>query len=235
MKKYIALLIIGVVLWSCGGDGGGDDPTPPPAENEAPSTPVQVYPANNDLCINNSVEFKWNAATDPDNNTPLKYQLQVATNTQFTSPIVNDSNITGTSKVVTIEKGTLFYWRVKAIDSKGLSGDYSGNNQFYTEGEGVINYLPFPPTLVAPALNATVQTSTTTLEWTASDVDSGDTLTYDVYFGEDNPPTAKVATEQAQTTYNATLSSSKTYYWKVVVKDGNGGQAIGQVWNFKTD
>jgi hypothetical protein len=28
------------------------------------------------------------------------------------------------------------------------------------------------------------------------------------------------------------LNTATTYYWKIVVKDNNGGQAIGQVWSF---
>lgn len=31
------------------------------------------------------------------------------------------------------------------------------------------------------------------------------------------------------------LVSSTNYYWNVLVKDGKGGETIGQVWNFKTD
>ena len=237
MKKYLALLIIGGIAWSCGGDGSDDDGggTTPPDENVAPTVPVQVYPANNDLCIDNSVEFKWNAATDSDNNTPIKYQLEVATNTQFTNPVVSESNITTTTKTVSLEKGIVFYWRVKATDSEGLSSAYSGNNQFYTEGEGVSNYLPFAPELIAPALDATVQETSTTLEWTASDVDTDDTLTYDVYFGTQEDPTTLVLENSSETTYQATLTSSTSYYWKVVVKDDKGGQTTGQVWNFKTD
>jgi hypothetical protein len=232
MKKYLALLIVGVVLASCGGDGGGDDPpTPPPAENEAPSVPAQVYPANNDLCINNSVAFKWNAATDPENN-PITYQVEVV---QTKSGTTITRTTSATSITIDLEKGVEFYWKIKATDSKGLSSANSGNNQFYTEGVGVSNHLPFSPTLVAPLLNATVQTSTASLQWTASDVDSGDTLSYDVYFGQANPPTAIVVTGQAATSYTATLASSKTYYWKIVVKDGKGGQTVGQIWNFKTD
>ena len=70
-----------------------------------------------------------------------------------------------------------------------------------------------------PALNS--QTATTvTLQWTASDADTSDILTYDVYFGTENQPT---------------IVTSATYYWKIVVKDNKGGQTIGQVWIFTTD
>lgn len=60
-------------------------------------------------------------------------------------------------------------------------------------------------------------------------------LTYDVYFGTVNPPTAVVSANQSASSLNRTVSASTKYYWKVTVKDGKGGQTIGQVWSFTTD
>jgi hypothetical protein len=62
-----------------------------------------------------------------------------------------------------------------------------------------------------------------------------DPLTYDVYFGTDNPPTVVLSPDQSETTISKDLDPSTNYYWKIVVKDNNGGQTIGQTWNFKTD
>jgi hypothetical protein len=125
---------------------------------------------------------------------------------------------------------------VKATDSKNLSSSYSSVNQFYTEGEGISNHLPFSPILTAPTLNSVVTGTTVTLEWTASDVDTTDTLTYDVYFGTDSASLTLIASDQtAASLTSPTLSASTAYYWNVVVKDGQGGQTIGQVWNFTTD
>jgi hypothetical protein len=228
MKKFIYIAIMGIVIWSC---GGSDDP-PPPA-NEAPTTPVQVYPANNDFCINNSVNFQWNASTDDDSST-ITYLVEVSKSSTF-STIAQSKNVTSTSTTIPLDKGTIYYWRVKATDSEGLSSNPSSGNEFYTEGLGDSNYLPFSPVLVAPDLGSTVQTSTTTLQWTASDVDN-DTLTYDVYFGTNENPTTVVSANQTANSYTTpTLTSSTKYYWKIVVKDGKGGQTIGQVWNFVTD
>jgi len=78
MKKHLILYIISIGLFiSCGGSSGGtDSPTPDPTPNTNPTTPVAVYPANNDLCINNSIAFNWNAATDADNDI-VKYLIQI--------------------------------------------------------------------------------------------------------------------------------------------------------------
>ena len=80
-----------------------------------------------------------------------------------------------------------------------------------------------------------MQTPTATLEWNASDVDTSDALTFDVYFGTANPPTEKIGNNQTEKTLDVDLVSSTDYFWKVVVKDNYGGEAVGQIWNFKTD
>ena len=234
MKKLIYILVLSTLLWSCGGSGGGDTPTPPPTPvNNAPTVPTLVYPANNLLCIDNVLDFDWNASTDPDGDS-VTYQVQVAKDAGF-SQLVHTVTESSTLRSLSLEKGIAYYWRVRATDSKSLSSSYSSTNQFYTEGEGVSNHLPFSPLLVAPTLNLVVTTNTVTLQWTADDVDTTDTLTFDVYFETGDTPTAQVATNQTDTTLSVDLVSGQTYSWKVVVKDGQGGQTIGQVWNFITD
>ena len=231
MKKFIYIAAISFSLGACG--GGGDDPTPPPVVNSAPTVPTLTYPTNNLLCIDNVLNFQWNASTDSQGD-PINYHIEVSKNTQF-SPLTHNVTSTTTSKSITLEKGIAYYWRVKATDNKNASSNYSTTFSFYTEGVGITNHLPFSPVLVSPALNS-VQTGTSvTLQWTASDVDANNTLTYDVYFGTANPPTIVTSANQSASTLTKTVAASTTYYWKVVVKDGKGGQTIGQVWSFTTD
>lgn len=230
MKKYIFTLVLSTLLWSCGGSGG-DSPEPEPVNN-APNTPTLKYPTNNLLCIDNTIVFEWNTATDPDGDT-VSYQVQIAKDNQFTEIVESISN-TSTTKTISLDKGVAYYWRVSAKDTKNLSSDYSSVNSFYTEGTGVSNYLPFSPEIVSPTLNATVTETSATLEWNASDVDN-DPLSFDVYFGTTETPTTIVSSNQTSKTFNVDVTSETTYYWKVVVKDDKGGETIGQIWNFKTD
>ena len=230
MKKYIFTLVLSTLLWSCGGSGG-DSPEPEPVNN-APNTPTLKYPTNNLLCIDNTIVFEWNTATDPDGDT-VSYQVQIAKDNQFTEIVESISN-TSTTKTISLDKGVAYYWRVSAKDTKNLSSEYSSVNSFYTEGTGVSNYLPFSPEIVSPTLNATVTETSATLEWNASDVDN-DPLSFDVYFGTTETPTTIVSSNQTSKTFNVDVASETTYYWKVVVKDDKGGETIGQIWNFKTD
>lgn len=231
--KIWTLITVSLFLFSCSGGSSDDDEPNPQPVNNAPDKPAISVPVNNLLCINNVVQFQWEAATDPDGD-PVSYQLQLATNNQFTENVQNSSNIEGTSYQISLNKGVAYYWRVKTVDSKGLSSEYSNIFQFYTEGDGESNHLPFAPNIVSPNLNQIIEANPTQLEWTASDVDS-DQLTYDVYFGTVNPPSTKVAENQSAKTFAVTLNSSTTYYWKIVVNDGKGGISIGQIWNFKTN
>lgn len=231
MRHLLYTAALSISLWSCG--GGGDDPTPPPVVNTAPTVPTLTYPTNNLLCIDNVLNFQWNASTDSQGDA-ITYQIQVAKDNLF-AQIAHTLTSTTTSKSITLEKGVAYYWRVKATDSKSASSNYSTTFSFYTEGVGITNHLPFSPILVSPVLNS-VQTGTSvTLQWTASDVDTSNTLTYDVYFGTANPPTIITSANQSASTLTKTVTASTTYYWKVVVKDGKGGQTVGQVWSFTMD
>ncbi len=230
MRNLLYITILSFGLTSCG--GGGDDPAPTPV-NTAPTVPTLTAPVNNSLCIDNVVNFTWNASTDAEGGV-ITYEIQVAKNTLF-SPVSHTQTSTTTSKSITLEKGIAYYWRVKATDSKNASSNYSATFSLYTEGVGVTNYLPFSPVLVSPALNSVLTTATVNLQWTAIDVDASDALTYDVYFGTENPPTIITSANQNAATLTKTVIPSTKYYWKVVVKDDKGGQTIGQVWRFTTD
>ncbi|MFL9830622.1 SusE domain-containing protein [Flavobacterium sp. ST-87] len=227
MRKYLFPICCALLLMSC---GGGDDNSDPVTENKAPSIPGLVTPANNLLCIDNAVVFEWNAASDPDFDA-ITYQIEVAKDNQF-KQIDYTNSASGTTKSISLEKGMRYYWRVKAVDSQNLSGKYSEVFQFYTEGVGLTNHLPFVPSLVKPELSSVLTTNSVILEWDASDVDANDVLTYDVYFGTTNPPTAKISSNQSLKTYTQSLNSSGTYYWSVDVKDQKGGISKGQVWRF---
>ncbi|RED25100.1 SusE-like outer membrane protein [Flavobacterium cutihirudinis] len=230
MKNFIYLSIAGLIFASC--SSGGDDPEPAPA-NTAPSVPELVSPADNKLCLDNAVVFQWFGSTDPEKD-QVSYEIQVAKDNAF-AQIVQTLTNSSLSTNVTLEKNTAYYWRVKASDSKGLASAYSATFKFYTSGEAVVNHLPFAPELVSPAINTSLSATTTTLKWNASDVDTADTLTYDVYFGTANPPTQKISENKSEKNVDVTTEAGKQYFWKVVVKDNKGGETVGQVWKFKTN
>lgn len=74
-------------------------------------------------------------------------------------------------------------------------------------------------TLSSPADNATLNTTSVTLQWTASDVDN-DPLTYYVYHSNSTTPTLYNTTINTQQTIN-NLNNGEIYYWRVIVSDNS--------------
>ena len=230
--SYIALLIIFTFFCYC--CGGGDDINPEDQikENTAPTIPSQVFPLNNTICADNNLVFQWNPSTDAESNR-VTYLLEVSENNSFT-PIVYTETSSSESKLISLNKGKVYYWRIKAIDSQSAESEYSSVSQFFTEGEGDSNHLPFTPILLTPALDSEIDGTNTTLSWLASDVD-GDSMIFDVYLDTSSELTTIVSENQSETNYNASnLIPSTKYYFKVIVKDDKGGITIGQKWGFTT-
>ncbi len=226
--RNLSLFVLGLIAFtSCSSDGGGGTKEP---ANSAPTTPSLTYPSNNLVCIDNAVNFQWNASTDAQADA-VRYEIQIATDNAFTQGL-STAITNATSKQITLVKGKSYFWRVRATDNKNASSEYSSVYNFYTEGDGVINHVPFAPVLVSPSLQSTQTTASVSLNWTASDADASDVLKYDVYFGTTNPPTTKVASDLAAKTYTAAASAAGTYYWRIVVKDDKGASSVGQVWFF---
>lgn len=230
-KSYIYILIvISLVSFSCGGDDGSEEVQV--EENTAPTVPTQIFPSNNEICTDNNVVFEWSSSTDAEGDL-ITYRIEVSEDSSF-SILSHVQTIFSESILITLDKGKSYYWRVEAVDSGNATSGYSNVVSFVSEGEGVSNYIPFAPTLVAPALNAEIEGTDVLLSWTAADADS-DPLTFDVYFDTNENPTTKVSENQTGTTYNATaLTAATKYYFKVVVKDDKGATSIGQVWSFTT-
>jgi hypothetical protein len=109
-------------------------------------------------------------------------------------------------------------------------GDEISGKITITGGDSIPN-VPSNPVPADGAVNVPLNQ---VLSWTGGDPDSGDTVTYDVYLGTTNPPTTKVSSAQAGTTFTPTLAFSTKYYWKIVSTDNHHASAAGPVWSFTT-
>ncbi|TDQ28626.1 fibronectin type III domain-containing protein [Tenacibaculum caenipelagi] len=201
--------------------------------NEAPTVVNLVYPTQNLLCIDNSISFDWSDATDP-NKDKVSYKVEIAKNRELTN-IAKTQTANTSQATIILEKDVAYYWRVTAIDSKGKESEPSSVFAFYTKAEGESNIAPFTAELVKPVDESAVDGLAVTLEWKGADSNTGDTLTYDVYFGEDAIPTTIKEEGISVTSIQVTVESGKTYYWKVNTIDNAGAKSIGQVWSFKVN
>jgi Tol biopolymer transport system component len=96
------------------------------------------------------------------------------------------------------------------------------------------NRPPTMPTLIAPALNSTAQSTTLTLKWQSTDPNR-DTLTYNVllYKSGAATPTASYTGLAADSLIVSGLDYNTTYLWQVIVSD-KINTVNGPIWSFQT-
>lgn len=197
-----------------------------------PEQPTLIYPSNNEICTDNTLDMRWTDQTTSDISEVI-YTLQIASDASFENIFVEEET-NATQKTVTLDLNTTYFWRVKSANTENTSNGFSQIYEFYTQGEVVQNYLPNSPVLVAPSEQEIAGNTETRLEWEASDPDN-DPLVFDVYFGIDAATTSKISTNQVATFINVDTETAATYYWKVVVKDDKGGHTLGQIWSFTSN
>ncbi|WP_158293189.1 hypothetical protein KFZ70_12585 [Tamlana fucoidanivorans] len=204
---------------------------PNPEKNTAPGVPELIAPANNLNCTDNILDFEWKSSVDKQGDN-ISYYIQIATNDTFSENIQSLTTLKTTTSFEVL-KGVVYYWRVRAVDSKKKASEFSLIRRFNTEGDGLSNHLPYLPSLVAPKLNQKVLEGSVMLQWLAEDKDN-DVLVYDVYFGTTRTPDL-IAENINKSSYEVALDLGNTYYWKVVVRDSFGGETLGQLWSFQTE
>lgn len=235
--KYLNVLILGLILVSCGGgsdNGGGPDPDPDPDPVAAPSAATLVFPDNNTECnegvvvsdTQSRVTFQWNASQNTDS-----YEINIKNlNTNNTSK----SNSATNSADITIERGVPYEWFVVSKATGTTETASSPTWKFYNQGPGIENYAPFPAEAISPGRGATIELADPlSLEWTGSDVDN-DLTEFDVYFGTEADPSTLVETT-AESTSEVTISSGQTYYWRIISRDSQGNTSQSEIFEFRVE
>ena len=225
--KYILFITL-IVLVSCkgkeggGGDGGVDPPPPAPA----PKAATLNAPANNSECLDGeNVEFKWAASENTDT-----YEIFIK---NLLTQSEQSQTTTSTSVTINLTKGQPYSWYIVSKSNTSTEIAQSAKWKFYLKAEPVANYSPFPADLVSPKSEATVSAGSIKFEWSGSDADSGDTLTFDIYIDSSNPPTTRVKANHTSSSINHPINDSGTYYWKIITKDNSGSNSDSGVSNFK--
>ncbi|MCE1189353.1 MAG: T9SS type A sorting domain-containing protein [Ignavibacteria bacterium] len=191
----------------------------------APDAPVLSTPANNATGQTTSLALNWNASAGA-----TSYRVQVSTASDFSTTIVNDSTLTGTSKQVTgLANNTKYYWRVNAKNSYGTS-TWSSVWNFTTAAAQTV---PDAPVLSTPANNATNQSTSLTLNWNAS---TG-AATYRVQLSTASDFSTTLVNDSTLTGTSKQISglaNNTKYYWRVNAKNAAGTSTWSSVWNFTT-
>lgn len=205
-------------LWSATARFTTVQPTP-----QVPQKPTLTSPPNGSVNQPLNLTLDWNAASGADS-----YTIQVSSDNSFSSAVVNQSGINGTSRAVSgILPGTAYYWRVSAQNSAGSSG-WSDIWSFTTK----IN-APSVPTLVSPANGVTGQPTVLTFDWNESS--GAESYTMQVSTSNTFSPLVVNREELTGTSSEVTaLSPGTVYFWRVNARNSAGSSAWSEIWSFAT-
>lgn len=217
--NFISIVLL-LSLSSCGEDGSENNLPPP--------TPQLFFPADKEECLYSPLSLEWTASMDPEGD-PVSYTVEISETTGFES-LRFSTNTTETTETFNLKRGTIYYWRVKATDNNSNSSDYSQNRSFFTQPQLSYNQFPYVPQLETPAYGSEVMGNKILLKWNCEDPD-GDSLKYDLYVSNENIPNLFKENLEVNT-YEVVLEPAKTYYWRIVAKDGKGAKSFGPIWKF---
>jgi len=194
--------------------------------NQPPNSPSSPSPANGSTEVSITTDISWTGG-DP-NGDSVTYDVFFG---PTSSPPKIISNQSSTSyDTGTMNYGTTYYWKIVAWDNH--SAITIGPLWHFTTH----NDPPNTPGSPNPANGTTGVSINADLSWTGGDVNPGDAVTYDVYFGTIIPPTIKVSANQSGVSYDpVTMNYNVHYYWKIVAWDNHGASTAGPIWDFTTE
>ncbi len=247
MKKYYTLAILFCALLlvgACSSGGDGDDNPPPPTGGgdddpvviPDPTAATLIFPEDDTECnegqpisdTESTVTFQWNASQNTDS--------YLVTTTNLNSGNSFNTVANTNEAAITISRGTPYEWFVTSRANGTNVTAQSVAFRFYNEGPGIENYAPFPAEAVSPTRGATLPANTTsvTLEWTASDVDN-DIVDFEVFFGLDEPGNLVSLGATTQTTFSVDVSSGNVYVWLIQTVDGQDNASDSEEFLFRVD
>ena len=127
----------------------------------------------------------------------------------------------------------IYYVKVKAEDQNGIQSEFSPSLMVIISNT---NHPPDLPNNPVPEDDSSDIPIDVDIGWTCSDLDLeiGDSLTYDVYFGTSYSPDL-VAEQHSVNNFDPGILEYETvYYWKIEAMDTHGAYTEGPVWKFTT-
>jgi hypothetical protein len=187
-----------------------------------PAAPTLVSPASGAIGVAIGPRLSWNASPGASS-----YGLQVSTSTAFTTTVVDQNGITGTSQTISgLSSNTLYYWRVNATNAVGTSA-WSTPFAFTTVGAA-----PASPTLLSPSNDARQLPTNPQLTWNVS----AGTVSCQLQIatsGTFSSPT--IVVDQSgitATSFTTGLANNTLYYWRMNATNAAGTSAWSAIWHF---
>ncbi|GCE15492.1 hypothetical protein KTT_53510 [Tengunoibacter tsumagoiensis] len=181
-----------------------------------PGSFSQNTPSDGATGVSTTPAFSW--ATS---NGASGYALVVSPNSDYSSPTINVSNLTGTSYTPTaaLASSTKYYWKVTASNAAGSTVASNAGISFTTA-------VPPPPpgtfNQTAPTSNATNVSVTPAFTWSASANASRYALVVSPNSDYSSPAINVNNLTDTSYTPSTALATSTKYYWKVTASNAVG-------------
>jgi hypothetical protein len=206
-------------------------------ESEKPPPPSLLLPYNQTE-TRSLVYFDWQDVTDP--SPPVTYQLQVSDDRNFSSMLLNISDIeiseytlTESQALPATQSNMPYYWRVKATDG-------AGNQSEWTEPWSFNINLPDIPVLLTPDIDSSL-TAPAFFDW--QDISSfNPPVTYNLQIGTDLGFSSIILERIGLTASEYILSEEDKlpkapqdtpYYWRIKAIDNTQNEGEWSVpWSF---
>ncbi|MCX6155098.1 MAG: aryl-sulfate sulfotransferase [Candidatus Kapabacteria bacterium] len=184
------------------------------------AAPIQNYPPNKTLALNQNDVLRWNAVVGAD-----RYRLQISSNTNFDTLKVDETGLTQNSYTLSpLNYNRTYYWRLKASNA-GEKSDWSPVWSFTT----VINH----PDLKSPSNNASDQSINCSFSW----LEALGAITYRLQISR-LPDFSDLAFQDTLLTTNyktvQNLQNNTIYYWRVAAKNSVCISDWSNIWTFST-
>jgi len=199
-----------------------------PLQNYPPNVPSSPFPANGSTSVSVNVDLSWQGG-DPDSGDTVTYDVYFGTSSS--PPIVVHNQSSLIYDPGTLAYYTYYYWKIVAWDNHGAS---TAGPRWQFRTTYAVNHPPYAPSNPSPANGSTGVPVNSDLSWTGGDPDSGDFVTYDVYFGSSFPLTKIKSNISGTSCALDNLNYSKKYYWKVIAWDNHGNTNASALWSFTT-
>jgi hypothetical protein len=183
--------------------------------------PTLLSPADAATEVSLTPTLTWSGDTET-------YDVQVATDVGFTTPVVDQTGISAEFlKVSSLSHGLTYYWRARGVNGTSV-GQWSSVWSFTTIDAELI-----APLLISPGNQAVDIATSTTLSWQASN--GAETYAVQVSGLADFSSLVLDQSQLTQTSATITsLSEGTTYYWRVRAINSSGESNWSLVWSFTT-
>jgi hypothetical protein len=190
-----------------------------------PLAPTLLSPANDSAGVPVSGSLRWNSVSSA-----TTYQVQLSTRADFTTVVLDSSNLPAPSSPFTgLATSTKYYWRARGANSAG-GGIWSPVWSFTTVAPGAPTLAP---DLLIPSDNTANVPLNQALHWSTV----GGISSYRVQLSTSADFTTKVVDTTALGVTSLPLNGlaeNTKFYWRVRAVNGAGDGPWSPVWSFTT-